>query len=297
MQETTSEPVNTSAEEVLYKIYEKKSPNSLREFKLKIATALKIEDPTLSSIVNLTEFEQKPRDDGNYEQIKWTTIPIDTYLLRRQTGKQWLMNRDLWCDYTGRIEVTATVTQGLKEHFQFLNKHQMKHESFLNRPFFNNKIFQGFGQEFLVFRIKAPIKIIHFPVNNDFQTDELNVPADLESWVKHICTREKSPICLNGYTVDSLSFYDFVKSKTYFPGYREICILENFNNQDYLELVDQDHTNLIFQHFGLQRGGNLIIYNSKNQHKLKKNKNKNTLKKKLLKTRLKKKHKTKRRLF
>ena len=93
----------------------------------------------LENKLNLkTLFPEKPledlkvffreNDDGDYKNIKWTKVPVNTYLLHRQNNKTWRQNGNIWCDYSGRIEE--------KDHHLVMNQN-----SFLNRPFFNKKIF------------------------------------------------------------------------------------------------------------------------------------------------------------
>lgn len=243
------------------------NPRNLDELEKKIFTALNISHFNSSS--DLNEFYREV-DDNNYSKIKWTNIPINTYLLHRQTDTNWNQTRDLWCDYSGRIEDTDGTLI-------------MNSPSFLNKPFFNNPIFSKLGQNFMIFKVIRPIRILHFPIIDDFSTKELNVPASYETLIKYICTYQNAEECLDGYTMDFLTFYNHTEIPlygTYFPGYREICILGRCNNSTYLELVSPSNTEQIFRHFELISGGNNLHISN-----FKKNKNKGTKKRKYRKQR------------
>jgi hypothetical protein len=200
-------------------------------------------------------------DDGDYKNIKWTKVPVNTYLLHRQNNKTWRQNVNIWCDYSGRIEE--------KDHHLVMNQN-----SFLNRPFFNKNIFKNLGKELLIFKVIKEINIIHFPIIDDFTTQELNVPAALESYIKNMCTNDEATICLDGYTADFLTFYNWTKLPsgfgTYFPGYREICILHQCNNNEYLELISPEDTEEIINQFDLKEGGNLLSNKFKKKYTYKK---------------------------
>jgi hypothetical protein len=188
----------------------------------------------------------QPIDDGNYTKIKWSTIPVGTFLLHRQSNDNWNQNRPLWCDYTGRIQVAHDAPIAIKD-------------SFLLQPFYDitiegNRLFD-FGDSLMIFQVIKELNIIHFPFINDFTTSEFNVPASYESWIKHLCVHDENEICLNGYTMDFLTFY---KSEgrnplptgfgTYFPHYREICILGKYNNSEYLQLLSKQESRHLLDH-------------------------------------------------
>jgi hypothetical protein len=239
------DPSKHNEEEIheLFTKYREHKAKNLYEFEGKLKKSLGID--SLYSEESLDEFYRE-EDDGNYETIKWTRIPINTLLLHRQPGLNWRRNTALWCDYTGRI----TENDG---------KLSIIHDSFLSRPFFNNPIFHKLGKDLTMFRVLKELNIIHFPVNYNFDTTDLNVPAASENYIRKICDYDKATICLNGYTMDFLTFYNFSNLPsgygTFFPGYREICILGGFNNPEYLEMLPMEEVMRITDELKISHGG------------------------------------------
>ena len=208
----------------------KNSYENLEEFKNELKKELHIN--------NFHDMKYKPalvydRDDNDYSKIKYTLVPKNTYFIRRQKNfDTWTQNHAMWLDYSGRI----------------YNDKQNKN-SFLLEPVFSRykDVLDKLGNYLTIYRVRKDFPVFHFPYIDSFDENydktKLNVVAGYESWLSYMCVDNRSNFCGDGYTCDTLTFFNYdARDPIYEPGYREICIGVKYNNDEYLEKLNQEDT-------------------------------------------------------
>ena len=171
-------------------------------------------DEAIARITFLASNESLPPgvfiDDFDYTRPKLSVLPKGTIFYRRQTINPFVANGyPIWLDYTGTMS---------REPFSFLKDINDEY----TQEYLDSTI-SYFGEFLMKFMINRNLLILHFPSY---------VKALSESWVRYICLYLRSNYCVDGYTLDFLSFnynLTYKKLKSLKGGYRELCIINNKN--------------------------------------------------------------------
>lgn len=178
-------------------------------------------------------------DDGNYNELKYTKIPAGTYFYRRQNGSEWRTNREIWFDYFSKhAKVTDTSN------------------TFLTGRLWNTFLKGKFGPDLTLYRLKQDVIVLHFPFNVHRKLD-LNVCAKFEYFIRWFANVDYMRWAIHGYTADCLTYYNCKTFETkdciYEPNHRELCLLRDVNNEQYLEFIGVCDENGTLESHALRR--------------------------------------------
>lgn len=148
-------------------------------------------------------------DDFDYKLPKFSIIEKGTKFYRRQKENNFeSINQEIWLDYTGTMsECKISFLKDTSDEYT---------EEYLNRT----KLY--FGEHLMQFQVNKDLLIFHFPEY---------AYAYSEYWVKYMCVTTTRSFCVDGYTLDFLTYNpnEIYKDLPSIPGFRELCILNAEN--------------------------------------------------------------------
>ena len=166
-------------------------------------------------------------DDGNYDQLKYTKIPAGTYFYRRQKDRTWHTGNKLHPENPdGRL------------WFDYLSKHTKvtdTPDTFLKGELWNYYLYRKIrGQTLTLYKLKQDVIVLHFPFNVNKKLT-LNFCARYEQFTVMWFLISQHKWAIHGYTADFLTYA--TKDCMYKPNHRELCLLPDVNNEQYLEFI------------------------------------------------------------